>query len=322
MADEFFSGKRVLVTGGSGVIGKELLRMLLHAGADILNIDRLPLPEGQWDGLRHSQKDLALNSLTEITEFRPQVVFHLAAEFERSAESPEFWETNWRDNVLLSHRVIDSVKSLPECEAFVFASSYLVYSPGLYISKKPTKETVLRESERVEPRNICGAAKFYTEWEMEFVREHFNPSMRTVSARIFRVYGLDSREIINRWVRSILAGRKIEVYNRQNRFDYIFSRDVAEGLLHIAVSPEARGCINLSSGYAKSIDDVLQILAKYLPETESLIIDQGVQDVFETSCGNLTLLKKMTGWNPSRSLEEGIKLIIEYEQPKKPRRVA
>lgn len=206
--------------------------------------------------------------------------------------------------------------------AFVFASSYLVYSPGLYIFKKPTKETVLRESERVKPRNICGAAKFYTEWEMDFAREHFNPSMRTVSARIFRVYGLDSREIINRWVRSILAGRKIEVYNRQNRFDYIFSRDVAEGLLHIAVSPEARGCINLSSGYAKSIDDVLQILAKYLPETESLIIDQGVQDVFETSCGNLTLLKKMTGWNPSRSLEEGIKLIIEYEQPKKPRRVA
>jgi len=225
-------GKRVAVTGGAGVIGKELLRMLINAGVDILNLDKQRLPGDGWEGVCHVKKDLATDDFEELIEFNPQIFFHLAAEFERSTESPKFWEKNWRNNMVLSHKIADVVKNMRECQVFVFASSYLVYSPELYLFKEPPRgDTPLNENDFIQPRNICGAAKFYTERELEFIKEYYNPSMRVVSARIYRVYGLDSREIINRWVRAVLAGKKFDVYNRQNRFDYIFSRDVAQGLL-------------------------------------------------------------------------------------------
>ena len=315
---DLFAGKRVFVTGGSGVIGKELLKLLMGTGADTLNIDREPLPSGDWSGVHHVQKDLVLDSLEEFIEFKPQIIFHLAAEFERSIESPEFWETNWKDNVRLGHRIADIVKNIPECEVFVFASSYLIYDPALYMTNvSPKGQKSLHETDYVKPRNICGAAKFYTEREMEFINEHFNPNMRLISSRIFRVFGLDSREIINRWVREVLAGKKIKVYNKQNRFDYIFSRDVAEGILRLAASPKAQGVVNLSFGFTRSIEDVLNILTTHLPQIRTLIQDNGTLGQCEVSCGDITLFKQLTGWSPQTTLEQGIEMIIKNEKAKK-----
>jgi nucleoside-diphosphate-sugar epimerase len=90
--------------------------------------------------------------------------------------------------------------------------------------------------------------------------------------------------------------------------------DVAEGLLRLAASPEATGCINLSSGCTRSIDDLLRILTEHLPETESLIVEHGIKDVFEASCGDLSMLKRMTGRSPLTILEKGIKLVIDHEK--------
>jgi carbamoyl-phosphate synthase large subunit len=59
-------------------------------------------------------------------------VIHLAATFERSAESYEFWEENFRHNVRLSHHLMSLAKDAPSVKRVVFASSYLIYDPSLY----------------------------------------------------------------------------------------------------------------------------------------------------------------------------------------------
>jgi nucleoside-diphosphate-sugar epimerase len=312
--ENYLSRKRVLVTGGSGIIGKELLKMLIEDEAIVMNADREPLPANGFEGIHSIEIDLAEDDLNELIDFKPEIIFHLGAEFERSTESAEFWHVNWQNNVILSHRIVDISKDMSQCEVFIFASSYLVYNPDLYLAQNyRDKATCLKESDPINPRNICGAAKFYTEKEIEFVQRYYNQSMRTVCARIYRVYGLDSREIINRWVKFILSGTKLNVYNRENLFDYVFSRDVAEGLKRLACSTDASGPINLSSGKARSIEAVLAILTECLPETRDHIIDHGVRDAFEASCADLTKLKSVTGWTPNTTLEEGIKVIVENE---------
>lgn len=312
--------KRVLVTGGAGVIGRELLRLLVEKGADVLSVDRQPLPSGNWARVLHVQKDLAEDSLDEIRDFNPQIIFHLAASFERSEESPEFWDINWHDNTLLSHRIVDLAKEMPDLEVFVFASSYLVYSPSLYLSPSLRDDVIyLKENDPVSPRNLCGAAKYYTEKEIEFVKEVVNPSLRTVHARIFRVYGCGSRDVVSRWVRAALSGQDIEVYNKQNRFDFIFARDVAEGLLKLAESPNANGAVNLGSGDARSIQEVLSFIHRYVGQLRTR--ELGTKKPFEASCADLTKLRQMTGWAPSIRLEEGIKMIIAFEQKYKGRRL-
>jgi len=135
------SNKRVLVTGGAGVIGQELIRLLVPKRAHILSIDRFPLPE-MFDSVSHLQKDLSTDRLDEILDFHPQLIFHLAAAFERSKESQGFWPVNWTDNIILSHRILDVAKHIGGLETFVFASSYLVYSPLLYLSKTIPQQAV------------------------------------------------------------------------------------------------------------------------------------------------------------------------------------
>ena len=315
MKESSIKGKRIIVTGGAGVIGQELLRLLISKGANILSVDRCPLPEEDWSGVVHIEKNLATDDLDKLCDFQPQIIFHLAAAFERSKESPEFWSANWHDNILASHRIIGPVKKMSSLEVFVFASSYLVYSPSLYLSPSlPEKVVHLREDDSIAPRNLCGAAKYYTERELEFMKYVRNPSLRTIYARIFRVYGCGSKDVISRWVRAALFGQDIEVYNKQNRFDFVFARDVAEGLLRLVESANGEGPVNLGSGVARSIQDVLNLLIECVPTAQWRIQDIDINEPFEASCADLARLKLLTGWLPPTSLEEGIRIVLEFEQ--------
>ncbi|MGA2676001.1 MAG: NAD(P)-dependent oxidoreductase [Methanobacterium sp.] len=312
---ESVKGKNVMVTGAAGVIGKELLNILISKDANVLSVDRLPLPEGDYGKVKHIMMDLAVDSYDELIEFKPEVIIHLAAAFERSGESPDFWGTNWHDNNLVSHRLVDFIKQLPSLEVFVFASSYLLYNPSLYLSNTQRDGvTYLREDDVIIPRNLCGASKFYTEREIEFVRKVVKPELRQVNARIYRVYGRGSKDVISRWIRNGLANENIETYNKDNQFDYIFAGDVAEGLLVLAENGNAMGNVNLGSGVARSVNDVLNILLDLNILDESLIIDKGVTEDFEASCADLTRLKSLTGWVPPTDLKTGIKKIIDYER--------
>ena len=76
-------GKRVLVTGSAGVIGRELLKILKVKDANVLSVDRLPLPMGDYGEVKHIRMDLAVDNYDELIEFEPEFIIHLAAAFER-----------------------------------------------------------------------------------------------------------------------------------------------------------------------------------------------------------------------------------------------
>jgi len=300
--------KKVLVTGSSGVIGRTLVRRLVSKEAKILSIDIAPGSELD-PSVEHIQGDLSREIPRHCVAFEPEVVFHLAATFERTTEPPGYWKTSFNNNVLLSHRLMEEMVSERTLQLFVFASSYLVYDPKLYLNVSDVY--CLKETDPIAPRNLVGLAKYFTERELDFVQET-ERRFRTVSVRIFRVYGRGSRDIISRWVHAGLRGKRIEVWGRQNRFDYIYAEDVAEGLIKIAESEDAKGVVNLGSGVARSIGEVVDILKT---ELDNLHIKEVLSDVpMETSCADMTLFKEMTGWMPETPLEEGIRQIIQYER--------
>jgi carbamoyl-phosphate synthase large subunit len=119
----------------------------------------------------------------------------------------------------------------------VFASSYLIYDPGLYLFDQPREHAVrLKETDAIRPRNLTGVAKLAHETELRFLADHCNDRFTSVSARIFRGYGRGSRDIVSRWVRSALAGERLAVYQPEGMFDYVYAGDTAEGLIRLAAS--------------------------------------------------------------------------------------
>jgi nucleoside-diphosphate-sugar epimerase len=315
MPEPTVRGRRVLVTGSAGVIGRELLRRLDAAGAHVLSVDREALPEHEGHRVEHLRLDLADAPLAALGDFEPEFIVHLAAAFERSVETPGFWAPNWHDNVLPSHRIAALAAGIRATRVLVFASSYLVYRPELYQFAEPRQAAVaLREDDAVAPRNLCGAAKLYAEHELDFVRDQLRPDLRLVHARIFRSYGRGSRDVISRWTRAALAREPVEIFGEANRFAYVFAGDVAEGLLRLAESPRASGPVNLAFGGSRTVREVWAAVVKRLPEAGALVRRGIERGPYEASGADLTRLRAWTGWEPGIDLDEGIGRIVEYER--------
>ena len=317
----FFKDKRIFVSGGAGVIGKELVKKLCDQEAIIFVGDREEMPS-EWKSQTIHYKKGDLNYIREeLLEFEPEIFIHLAATFERSEESKKFWYENYWDNIQLSHHLMHVLKDCPTLKKVVFASSYLIYNPSLYLCEVPTNALItmistdfgkITEDDTIKPRNLCGFSKLMHEGELEYLSKFYQ--FEAISARIFRVYGKGSRDIISRWVRSILNKEVITVHNVENSFDYVYAGEVAEALLKIAEFGKSN-IYNVGSGRSRKIQDVLNVLHKCFPNKVNEYKVEG-QDVFESSQACISKLENDTGFTSKIPLEIGIPKIIEFERGK------
>lgn len=307
---------RVFVSGGAGVIGTALVEQLLSLGAVIFVGDLKPCPPAWRNKVQYRMGDLTTIDKQELLDFAPQIFFHLAATFERSTESYPFYEENFHHNALLSHHLMACLQKCPTLRKVVFASSYLIYDPALYTFPDAQKLPIaLTEDSPIYPRNICGAAKLFHELELRFFENFLKPQVQFAAARIFRVYGYGSRDIISRWIREALQGNPISVYSPEGLFDYIFADDVADGLLKLSQS-DFSGVLNLGTGYARRITEVLEILKKQFPDIriEQMKTPSGESALIEASQANMQRFAEVVHWKPTHSLETAIPKLVQYEK--------
>jgi len=189
-------GARVFVSGGAGVIGRELVPRLLQAGASVLVGDIKPIPDEFDPAVRYRQGDLNYLRRQELESFQPNCFVHLAASLERTRETYEFWDESYWNNVRLSHYLMTLVKELPTMRRVLFASSYLLYDSRQYQFAEPRVEPVLlEESCAIAPRGLTGMAKRAHEVELKFLHGFRETSFPTLRVRIFRGYGKGSGDI-------------------------------------------------------------------------------------------------------------------------------
>jgi len=300
---------KILVTGSSGVIGRELLPLINQKGNMILAVDRVK-PETKLPDVVYLQRNIGTDTTPEIEAFDPDTVFHLAASFERTQETADFFEPNFDDNIRCSHYIISHTKP----KKFVFASSYLVYERPLKYISGWGDLYAFSEIDPVNPRNLVAMSKLYTEKELEF-KQHFNPSMKVINARIFRSYGKGSRDIISRWIRAFLRNEKVDVWGQHNIFDYIYAGDVAFGLMMLS-ELNTSVTVNLGSGEATAISDVFSIVNNSATPNKSILNIHPSGPIDEKSVSANYMLKELLNWKPPTTVFEGVQKIIKYEREK------
>lgn len=304
--------ERCVVTGGAGVIGAELVRSLRARGDAVRVIDVLPAPPDLDPEVDYVQADLADRGADAVASFDPTVIFHLAATFERSVEVPEFWHDSAHNNVVASAQVLHGAMRSPNLRRYVFASSYLIYDPSLYLFDEPVDTACsLREHDRIQPRNVCGAAKLLHEQEIALAARGETAQFSTIAARIYRVYGPSSRDVVSRWVRAAVRDEPIDVFGEESRFDYVYSADVADGLLRLA-DTDATGVVNLASGRARTVSEVVAALESHFPDLE--VRGRLPSDTYEGSEASVERLREITGWSPPTELERGVALLVAHER--------
>lgn len=261
---EFYSNKRVLVTGGAGFIGSHIVEKLVAVGAKVTVLDNFS--SGSLANIKSVAHAVSLyyadirspySCLKATTN--QDIVFHCAA-FISVPESVKHPETCVDVNVkgtecLLNACVKNGVKS------FVFSSSSAVYG---------NKNDVCSEIDPVAPETPYGKSKCQAEQHcLECAK---NDTLDVVILRYFNVYGDRQNPtgpygaVVARFREQIRTGKPITIFGdgHQTR-DFVPVSDVVEANLKAPLKPHENGEVfNIGSGTSMNLFELIDKLKKDL----------------------------------------------------------
>lgn len=301
--------KKIIITGGSGFIGNNLIEYLIKDNPkeyDIISIDREPFPKKRISDRRVKIYTQDINNgLPDINNV--YAVIHLAARA-GVRESDELFEEFVKDNIIATKRVLDKCIDSWKPKLLIFASSSSVY--GDCVSK--TKEQSPRK-----PLSPYAFTKVACEKLIETYQN--NGKLKDIGCavlRFFTVYGPNQREglAIRNFIGNILEDKPITVYGdgTQSR-DFLYIDDLCDAIKKIINFPYAiNGVYNLSATSPITLNEIIHIISIILDKPITIRYETpNIYDVKKTSA-DITSFNHLTGWSPRINIREGIRMEIEW----------
>ena len=303
--------RRVLVTGGGGFIGSNLVRALLEHGDEVRVLDNFSTGNrANLVGLAVEVVEGELRSYERVHNAvrDVEVVFHLGAlgSVPRSVQDPltsSAVNIEGTLNVLLAAR--DS-----GVRRVVYSSSSSVYGPR--------RELPVTEDMPPDPISPYGVAKLAAErYCVSFSRVY--ESFESVVVRYFNVFGprqspfSQYAAVIPLFVTAIAAGKPILVYgDGEQRRDFTYVSNVVDGTIRAAEAAGASGRIfNVAASAPATVNEVAAAIGAVLGKpVEKTFAPPRVGDIRD-SWADVTAAREVLGWEPTVDLEDGLRRTVE-----------
>lgn len=303
--------RRVLVTGGAGFIGSNLVRALLERGDTVRVLDNFAT--GFRENLEGLDVELVEGELRSYERVHNatrgvEIVFHLGAmgSVPRSVQDPltsSAVNVEGTLNVLLAARD-EGVRRV------VFSSSTSVYGSTRHL---PTSE-----SEPPDPISPYGVAKLAAErYCVSFSRVY--ESFETVVLRYFNVFGprqspfSQYAAVVPLFVTAISRGEPVTIFGdgEQSR-DFTYVTNVVDATIRGADADGASGHIfNVASGAPVSVSRIADVIGELLDKpVERRFLPPRAGDIRD-SWADVSAAREVLGWEPRVSVEEGLRLTVE-----------
>ncbi len=301
--------KNILITGAGGFIGRHIIEQLCQEEA--IRIFALSRKENCFKDERVEcvvADIMQPDSYEQIfKENKIDCVMHLAAITEHDAIVNDKVNT-LMTNLYGTQNILSIFNKYCNNAQFIYTSTGKVYGK--------TNEMPISENAICNPTNILGKSKYITERMVDFCAV---PENKYLICRIFNVYGIGQKPnfvfptIINQ-----LENEEIALGSIFDKRDYLYFEDLINALICCIQSKDSFSdfdIVNIGSGEAYSVDEIIKIIGKDLNKDIKTRIDEKRMRTDETDieyCINKKMID-ITGWHPKYSMQEGIREILLAE---------
>ncbi|OJV12014.1 MAG: hypothetical protein BGO27_00285 [Alphaproteobacteria bacterium 33-17] len=306
----FYKGKSILVTGGTGLIGRPLVEMLIAQGADV-TVASLDDPSRVPNGAKFKRLDLReFQNCVEVCKDQ-EIVFNLAGVKGSPAMTAKRPASFFVPTLQFSINMMEAARRAGS-ERYLFTSSVGVYSPNEVFYEDDVWKTFPSPNDR-----FAGWAKRMGELQAESYKIEYDWDKISI-VRPANVYGPydnfdpENAMVIPSLIRRAMTENPLVVWGDGSPIrDFIFAKDVARGMM-LAVEKGINEPINLGSGTGVTIKEVAEIICRNLPNSPiELVFDETKPKGDAKRLMDMTKAKSY-GFECETSIEEGIKETINW----------
>ena len=309
---------RVLVTGGAGFIGSHLCEHLLRSGRHVVVVDNLDdfydpqLKQANLEAIRSAGEydfypvDIRDSSRLEevFRRAQPDAVIHLAA---RAGVRPSLLYPALYTSVNVDGTLcLLELSRKYEVQRFVFASSSSVYGQ---FNRVPFSE----DDPTSKPLSVYAATKAAGE-SLAFAYAHLC-QLPIICLRIFTAFGPRQRPdlAIRKFAQLIQEGKELPVFGDGSMSrDYTYVTDAVSAILQALECDYPFEIFNVGNSHPVRLDYMIDTLESALGKTAMRMYLPSVAAEMPVTFACLDKSRKLLGYSPKVSFEEGIRLFVEW----------
>ena len=330
MTQPLFRGERVLVAGGAGFVGSNLVRRLLaEQAAEVVVVDNLLSAERDNvpadDRVRFVEGLIADPLVLESLDDDFDYVWHLATYHGNQSSIANPLEDH-ENNLITTLRLLERMRDFKRMRRLVYSASGCVLAPHTFDDAKPVEEDGDAPFDLDSPYQISKiVGEFYC------VYYHRHHGVPTVRARFQNVYGPGEilgagrwrgtpatvwRNVVPTFVYRALHGLSLHVDNGgiASR-DFVFVEDIVEGLVACALRGEPGDVYNLASGRETSVADLAELVNRLAGKRSAIELTPARPwDRAGRRVGSTRKSRSALGFEARTSLDEGLARTITWTQ--------
>ncbi len=312
----------ILITGGAGFIGSHLCKRLLKDDNNVYCIDNLST--GSMDTIKplkahlrftfiHADvtKDLPPNSLPDHIDY----IYHLASPASPNHHSSISYHALPMETMMVNtvgtHAMLELAKKYHA--RFLFTSTSEIYGEPL---ENPQKESYRGNVSTTGPRSVYDEAKRFGETLVAYYQRELEVDTRI--ARIFNTYGPHMSDKDMRmsvlFMQQALKNEPITIFGdgTQTR-SLCYVDDLVNGLVIFMEKNGLSGeIINMGSTDEKTVLEYAQLIKSIAhSESEISVTEKLPEDDPKQRKPDITKAKELLGWEPTTSIEDGLKKTID-----------
>lgn len=311
---------KILISGGTGFIGSHLAERLLQQKHQIICVDTF-LTSSE-NNIAHLLKNknftfIKHNILEPIPEtITADAVFHMASPASPNHHSPISYHALPMETMMANTMgTLELLKFTEKHNAkFLFASTSEIYGDPL---EHPQNEEYRGNVSTTGPRSVYDEAKRFGETLTAYYWRDKKVDTRIV--RIFNTYGprmmkADMRMVVI-FIQQALKNIPITIFGdgKQTR-SLCYIDDTVEGLISLMFKPNTAGeVVNIGSDEERTVLEYATIIKNLVQSKSTITFSEALpEDDPRKRRPDISKAKKLLDWEPTTSLEDGLKKMIEY----------